>query len=209
MAPVGATGTCNGTSCGFSCNAGYALCNGACISTTDEQSDDGNCGSCGKACTSGVACTTGECIVRDGYTTPYSGVASNSGNYIFGMLVTVPYPITVTAVAAITIGTGGVFAMGLYTDVGTGLPGSLIVGTGAVTGTSSVQELAVTPTAIAAGSYWVCASASAAGSDHWGYEAANSDFAASFTYTGTMPATAPAGSIYTGDTLNFYVVGYE
>jgi hypothetical protein len=148
--------------------------------------------------------------VRYGYTTFYSGTASNSGNYVFGMEVNVPVPITVTALAAITNGAGGTFAMGLYSNGGSGVPtGNLITSSAATNSVGGNQELPVAPAYIAAGNYWVCASASSAGIDHWGYAAMGQDFAAPYTYTGAMPATAPAGSTYPNDTLNFYLVGYE
>jgi hypothetical protein len=125
------------------------------------------------------------------------------------MAVSVPVAITVTAVAAITVGSGGTFVMGLYANSG-GVPaGAPIVASSPTNSVGAVQELPVPPTPIGANTYWVCASASAAGVDHWGYTAANSDFAAGYTYTGSMPNPMPAGTVYPNDTVNFYVVGYE
>jgi hypothetical protein len=41
------------------CNAGYSLCDGACV---DEGSDPNNCGACDSVCPAG--CTTGVCDVQ-------------------------------------------------------------------------------------------------------------------------------------------------
>jgi hypothetical protein len=188
------------------CGTGLTSCNGNCVNETNDAT---NCGACGKTCTAGIACTASHCVVRDGYTTPYSSVANNSGDYVFCMAVSVPYAITVTALAAITIGSGGTFVMGLYASSGTVPTGAPIVVTAPANSAGTVQELPVTPTAIGANTYWVCASASAAGADHWGYTSANSDFAVGYTYTGSMPNPMPTGMVYPNDTLNFYLVGYE
>jgi hypothetical protein len=144
--------------------------------------------------------------VRYGFATPLGGIANNSGNYIFGMAVSVPSPITVTALGVITNASGGTFVMGLYSDT-SGVPGSLLAAATPASATNGVQEFPVTPVAIAAGTYWVTASADPVGINHWGYAATGSDWAAPYTYTGTLPATAPSGTIYSYDSLNFYLVG--
>src|SRR5580658_4680844 len=45
-AVANATPTCSGSSCSFTCDAGYNLCNGACIAYDTAQ----NCGACGVQC---------------------------------------------------------------------------------------------------------------------------------------------------------------
>jgi hypothetical protein len=202
--PCPTGGTCQSAKC--VCAAGATLCSGACVNVlTDAQ----NCGMCGKPCAASTpVCVQGTCTntVRYGYTTPLTGIANNLGNYIFGMSVTVPAAIRVTALGCITNATGGMFVMGLYTNNG-GVPGTLLASTAPETATNGVQEFPVTPVAIAAGTYWVTASAGPGGVNHWDYAAMNSDWAAVYTYTGTMPATAPAGQVYPNDTLDFYLVG--
>jgi len=55
-APANASATCSGGNCGFTCNAGYKLCNGSCIA------NDQCCGGCpaGKICCNGV-CSDSDC----------------------------------------------------------------------------------------------------------------------------------------------------
>ena len=44
--------------CGFTCDAGYTDCSGACVNLT---SDSNNCASCGRACCGGGACSSSTC----------------------------------------------------------------------------------------------------------------------------------------------------
>ena len=61
-AVLNASATCAAGVCGFTCNAGFTLCNGACV---DLKADAKNCGACGHACTApefgSATCTGGVC----------------------------------------------------------------------------------------------------------------------------------------------------
>src|SRR5665648_690772 len=64
--PANSQSTCSGGQCGFTCNVGFTLCNGACIATDDFLTDLNNCGSCGNVCANGPAnseptCGAGQC----------------------------------------------------------------------------------------------------------------------------------------------------
>ena len=64
--PANSQSTCAGGQCGFTCNAGFTLCSGACIATDDFLTDLNNCGSCGNVCANGPAnseptCGAGQC----------------------------------------------------------------------------------------------------------------------------------------------------
>jgi hypothetical protein len=53
-------GVCTNGTCGIQCNAGYTLCNGACV---DLSTSTSNCGACGNACpaSAGSTCCHGAC----------------------------------------------------------------------------------------------------------------------------------------------------
>ncbi len=51
--------TCVAGTCGIGCNAGYSLCNGACV---DETGDVANCGGCGVTCGTHQVCRAGGCV---------------------------------------------------------------------------------------------------------------------------------------------------
>jgi hypothetical protein len=190
------------------CTPGATQCSGSGVQTCDSTGNWGVAMSCPYGCLAGTClpASSDGGTVRYGFTTPLGSVANNSGNYLFGMAISVPMPITVTALGVITNATGGQFVMGLYSGT-SGVPGTLIVAASPATATNGVQEFPVTPIAIAAGTYWMVASAGSAGVNHWGYAATGSDWASPYTYTGALPATAPAGTTYPNDSLNFYVVG--
>jgi formylglycine-generating enzyme len=64
-AVAGATATCMGGRCGYSCDAAHADCderpsNGC---ESERATDHDNCGSCGTACTNTQACTDGACAL--------------------------------------------------------------------------------------------------------------------------------------------------
>ncbi len=68
--PGGATATCSGGACGYTCRPGFADCNGTAGDGCEvaTATDAANCGSCGNACTlqggaTAVACTAGACTV--------------------------------------------------------------------------------------------------------------------------------------------------
>jgi hypothetical protein len=44
--PANGTATCDGTACGFTCNANYQLCNGACTNIFSRDACGPNCEVC-------------------------------------------------------------------------------------------------------------------------------------------------------------------
>ena len=59
--PPNATATCASGGCGFTCNAGYTNCGGACV---DVRTNASHCGACGRACTMNLVCAAGACVQR-------------------------------------------------------------------------------------------------------------------------------------------------
>jgi hypothetical protein len=61
-APVNASATCTGGTCGFTCDAGFTPCDGGCL---DASSDPNNCGACGNLCpqpaNATATCAKGTC----------------------------------------------------------------------------------------------------------------------------------------------------
>ena len=55
--PAGATATCDGTSCGFTCTSG-TMCKSACA---DLNTDNNNCGACDTMCLGGRTCQAARC----------------------------------------------------------------------------------------------------------------------------------------------------
>ena len=82
--PSNGTATCNGTTCGISCNGGYAQCGSSCANT---QSDPANCGGCGHNCLAG-GCSLGVCqayVVVSPPNTQEGTFSTNDGtNIIYG-----------------------------------------------------------------------------------------------------------------------------
>ncbi|MCZ7678596.1 MAG: hypothetical protein M5U28_07425 [Sandaracinaceae bacterium] len=68
--PDGATATCSGGACGYTCRPGFADCNGTAGDGCEvaTATDAANCGSCGNACmlrdgAMAVGCTAGACTI--------------------------------------------------------------------------------------------------------------------------------------------------
>jgi hypothetical protein len=80
----------------------------------------------------------------------------NSADFLLGMPVTIEHPATVTHLGMISRQEGTHVRMALYKDSG-GSPGALVVGTSSTVVLLGSQEIAVTPTAVAAGGYWIMA----------------------------------------------------
>lgn len=135
-----------------------------------------------------------------------------SSNYIFGVKVTLSQPLTVTALATIiaTADASEAYIIGLYTDTGT-QPGNLLVeSTQQIMSPGGAQEIAVTPTAVAAGTYWVVTSTGTSSNTwHWSWDGTFNYFFLSYTYTGGLPNPMPAGGGTPGGAINYYLVGYQ
>lgn len=211
-APTNGTATCNGT-CGFTCSGGLTACvaQNACANL---QNDKTNCGACGKVCQIAPSCTTGQCQVKLGQTAILGETCVGDGTQFQAYPVTVPSPITVTAIGVNIVQWSAQYEMwlGLYADNG-GKPGNLIVATKAVITANGVKDLPVTATAIAGGNYWIGSTQS--NFAHWTCSTAVGTYAwfddGAATYFNTNAAQNPAPStatILTGSG-NFWIDGKE
>ncbi len=61
--PANATATCGGATCGYTCDATHADCDGNAANGCEVAitTDGANCGACGNACTDGRTCVSGAC----------------------------------------------------------------------------------------------------------------------------------------------------
>ena len=79
-----ATKACVNKTCVYTCESGYASCNGPVTETdgngceTNLQTDEENCGRCGNQCPTGATCTNGVCLCPTGET-PCGVTATNRG----------------------------------------------------------------------------------------------------------------------------------
>lgn len=213
-APSGATAVCNGGSCTFTCSSGTA-----CIAQnlcTNTNTDLNNCGTCGKACAVATSCTVGACNVTFGNATPAGNNTSQTTIDFVAGQVDIPIAMTVTKLGTYAYYNGSTgqysFWLGLYTNNG-GHPGSLVVAAKGLVTAQGAQELTVTPTVIAAGTYFIGATQST-----WAYYGQDTStggyvFAhtpgTSYWNDSAAPATAPATTTATPGSYNFYLMGKE
>lgn len=146
--------TCDGTSCGISCNTNYSLCSGDCV---NEQIDPNHCNSCSNVCQYGV-CQAATCkftAIGAGYPNPGTGTTTIGANTLEGIMIGASSS-TAVAIGLQTITGGVTMRLALYTDSG-GKPGSLLAETGdlvSVAGGRTEGSIPGTATP-APGPYWV------------------------------------------------------
>ena len=212
-APSGGTAVCSGGACSFTCSSGTACpTQNVCANL---NTDVNNCGTCGKACAVATSCTTGACLVKYGNYTPYGGHAASSARYFSATRIDTPIAITVTKLGMYApyydSGTGQYSVwLGLYANSG-GHPGALLASAKVLVTGTGASELAITPTTIAAGTYFVGAT-----QNNWAYygmdtSSGNYEFYdnGSTYYNDTAaPNPAPATQTLSGS-MNFYLIGKE
>jgi hypothetical protein len=224
--PSDSTATCNGTSCGFTCVSGYHVCGSACALNTwtaacgtsctactgpadSTLSCDGT--SCGFTCNSGYEGATCNPIVRYGHTGVACSVDNSFGaNDLLGEVITISKAITITALATTTSPAGGFNGlMALYTNDASNAPGSLVVSTPPTALSTGANEIPVTPTAVAAGTYWLMGDYPSGGTICTdGVDSQTIDYV-SLAVGAAPPNPFPATfSSYNGFIFGYYVVGY-
>jgi hypothetical protein len=181
-----------------------------CANTTNDKN---NCGACGKVCQIAPSCTSSSCNVTIGNSALLGEVCANDSTQFVAIPVTVSAPITVTSLGTQVIQYSSQYEiwLALYSNSG-GKPGSLLASVKAVITGNGAKQLAVTPTNIAAGSYFIGATSSnyfkfgcssSTGSYEW-----FDDGAATYYNSASAPSPAPATTTLTG-TSNFWLVGKE
>lgn len=128
-------------------------------------------------------------------------------NYLLGSKITVPTAMTVTDLALIGKTAVGNVKMALYSDVA-GSPSALLVQTAGTAVTVGVEEISVTPTAIAAGNYWIMAVYNVDASIGISYAGTTTVKYRSLTYASALPNPFGAITTYSGQEFNYYIVGY-
>lgn len=149
------TATCDGTSCGITCNQSYSLCSGDCV---NEQTDPNHCDSCTTICPYGL-CQTGECKLTAwgaGYPNPGTGGEVSIGE---GTLVGVQVGGSNSSAVAIgvqTVDAGVKIRLALFSDNGN-IPGSVLAQTAELTSVGNGRtEGSIPATATVVGhSYWL------------------------------------------------------
>jgi hypothetical protein len=150
--------TCDGTSCGITCQGARTPCNGDCV---DTQTNPQHCNSCGVQCRYGL-CQAGACSASffgAGNLAP--GIGSPVGFAPFtlvGIPVTAGLTSTVAALGLQTTTKNIRVRIGLYSDAG-GEPGTLLTQTALLVSIAgSSTEGPVPPVGVEAGTvYWVMA----------------------------------------------------
>jgi hypothetical protein len=133
LAPGNATATCDGTACGFTCKPGFSLCNGVCA----------------------ASCRYGYTNITCNASNPANPFGAN---YLLGEQISIPVATTVSALAITTTSSGYNGIIALYdSSASGGLAGARVAQTGSTAMTNGVNEVAITPVAVAAGSYWIMA----------------------------------------------------
>jgi hypothetical protein len=198
---------------GTSCAAGIC-CGGACV---DATSDSSACGPSCTICPPGSTCVNSQCTsntVAYGRSTEFSPCGSTVGSFspgdLLGQPVTVAEVVTVNALGVFgnqpASGVEGILA--LYSDLG-GAPSALLAftqSTDIVAGKNEIPLL--TPTAVAAGAYWIVGQYSASASICTDNSTTNSvDFVA-VTY-GALPNPFGAATALRSIDINYYLVGTE
>jgi len=136
---------------------------------------------------------------------------TNSGdplykNYIMGIKFTLANADTLRSLNLIGRNTGAGVKMALYKDVA-GLPGDLVVkSTNSGTVTSGAVSLAVTPTVLAAGNYWIMAVYDAHGGHTYSKTQTGTNvYYKALNYNDAVPANASDFLHYTGSTFTYFL----
>lgn len=213
MAPSNGTVSCSVTgTCIPSCNTSmptYCTSLNTCV---DTSSDATHCGSCTRTCTSGGTCTSSQCTLKYGYPAQFaSAIASPSlPIYLQGLAITVGAPITIQKLGMFLgtpVATRGLMA--LYYDDGFDVLHK-VVSTPSTTPVLFQNEISVTPTPVAAGTYWLFAEFDGETSIFQDASIAHSVIFYELPMYSNPPDSFPKGTVrhdYT--TFNFYLVGTE
>jgi hypothetical protein len=155
-----------------------------------------------------VTLTCAECpgVVRYGNVEQLPRADSdNFADFLLGSPVTVASAATLTQFGVISADAGSHIRMALYAD-DSGAPGAFVAGTDPTLLAVGSQEIAVTPTPIAAGSYWIVAVFDVETNVYWD----DSDASAVVSYRGLdhdAPYPDPFGAAfgYTSAKFNYWI----
>jgi hypothetical protein len=229
--PTNSVATCNGTSCGFTCDANLHDCSGACVSNALTSS----CGAtscapcpvpanstatcdgtnCGFTCVAPATLCGSECClaVEYGYFNLTTGGTADSFTvgYLNGQPISVGAAMTVTTlgVNAITAGPSVVLALYGSTDASGATPGTILAATAStplVVGANKVPV--VVPVSIAAGTYWVMAEYSQTATIAIDSATTNQFDSVVLAYGAPLPSPFdPTGFLPMRDHAALYIVG--
>ncbi|MBW2458739.1 MAG: hypothetical protein JRI68_29845 [Deltaproteobacteria bacterium] len=188
------------------CTSGETCQNGGCSNGTPVVQCIGNDNCCPNNCT---VQNDADCAqpVLYGYSTEFSTASSHSANYLLGNAIMVSSAMTLTHLSLISKQAGPNVKAGLYTDQ-SGNPGTLVASVGSTPVVVGVNELAVSPMSLPAGTYWFMAVFSASASVGIQHNV-TSDVVmyTSHSFASALPTTFPSPSTYTGQGFNYYVKG--
>jgi hypothetical protein len=142
-----------------------------------------------------------------GNATEFSGASSHSPGFLLGSPVQIPVAVTITHLAVIAKAGGANVLLGLYRQSG-GVPTTLVVGTSPTPLAPGRLEIPVTPTTIAAGTYWLMAMYDTDASVGLDTSVANAQDAYAFRdFSQGLPATVSQPTSMFGQRYNYYLRG--
>jgi hypothetical protein len=150
--------------------------------------------------------------VKYGNFAPFAEKTASSSAYFGAIRVDIPQALTVTALGTYVaqVDAQHTIALGLYRENpnSPGHPGALVVSSTLIVSSTGTKQLAVAPTAIAAGTYFVGATQS--NWAHYGMVSAVGSYehSASSAWSGSAPNPAPATQTFDGS-INFFLVAKE
>ena len=144
-------------------------------------------------------------VVSYGHSVEFAAASTNWAGYLLGTPLTIPVPSVLTHLCVIAKAAGPNVILTLYSD-NAGEPDRLVAATPATPMTVGAMEIPVTPTALAAGTYWLMGVYDMDASI--GFD--ESDPTAPVRYVAhdfASPLPDPLGgaSQYSGQTFNYYV----
>ncbi|HWP65087.1 MAG TPA: hypothetical protein VNO26_04130 [Candidatus Limnocylindria bacterium] len=142
-----------------------------------------------------------------GHATEFAGASSHSPGFLLGSPVQVSTPITVTHLAVIAKAGGPRVLLGLYRNSG-GVPTTLVVGTAPTQLVPGRVEMPVTPTPIAAGTYWLMAMYDGDASVGLDTSVPNAPAMYDFRdFAQGLPSSVSFPSSMFGQRYNYYLIG--
>ena len=115
----------------------------------DQEREDSEPGSLGT-----VTAGSSDGLLRFGWASDLGSNSNHTQDYLLGTRFEVPTRMQLSALGIITRDAGHNFRLALYRDAGDA-PGDLLIETGVQSSTGARQEVAITPTYIDAGYYWL------------------------------------------------------
>jgi hypothetical protein len=143
-------------------------------------------------------------ITSYGNTTAFTESDTFGENFLLGHEIEIEEEATITHFGVIAKSSGQQVRFALYTSAA-GEPQNLVIGSGAATLTGGLQEVAVPPKRIAAGTYWLMALYDVEATVGVDFTGDNAIRLRAMPFGDQMPEQFGAASGYTGDEFNYYV----